>query len=56
MHPADEVLVARYVEEADQAAFRTLVDRHQERVFGYLRGMVKDRDVANDLFQETFFG
>ena len=55
MHPADEVLVARYVEEADQAAFRTLVDRHQERVFGYLRGMVKDRDVANDLFQETFF-
>jgi len=55
MHPADEVLVARYVEEADQAAFRTLVDRHQERVFGYLKGMVKDRDVANDLFQETFF-
>ncbi len=55
MHPADEVLVAQYVEEADQAAFRTLVDRHQERVFGYLRGMVKDRDVANDLFQETFF-
>jgi RNA polymerase sigma-70 factor (ECF subfamily) len=54
MHPADEVLVARYVEEADQAAFRTLVDRHQERVFGYLRGMVKDREVANDLFQETF--
>lgn len=55
MHPADEVLVARYVEEADQAAFRTLMDRHQERVFGYLRGMVKDREVANDLFQETFF-
>ena len=54
MHPADEVLVARYVEHADQAAFRTLVDRHQERVFSYLRGMVKDREVANDLFQETF--
>lgn len=54
MHPADEVLVARYVEHADQAAFRTLMDRHQERVFSYLRGMVKDREVANDLFQETF--
>jgi len=54
MHPTDEVLVARYVESADEAAFRTLVERHQERVFGYLRGMVRDRDVANDLFQETF--
>ncbi|MDA0377970.1 MAG: sigma-70 family RNA polymerase sigma factor [Bacteroidetes bacterium] len=54
MHPADEVLVARFVEHADQAAFRTLMDRHQERVFSYLRGMVKDREVANDLFQETF--
>ena len=54
MHPADEVLVARYVEHADQAAFRTLMDRHQERVFSYLRGMVKDREVANDLFQDTF--
>lgn len=54
MHPADEVLVARYLENADQAAFRTLVDRHQERVFSYLRSMVTDREVANDLFQETF--
>jgi RNA polymerase sigma-70 factor (ECF subfamily) len=54
MDPADEILVARYVEHADQAAFRTLMDRHQERVFSYLRGMVKDREVANDLFQETF--
>jgi len=54
MHPADEVLVVRYVKEADQAAFATLVNRHQERVFGYLQGMVRDREVANDLFQETF--
>jgi RNA polymerase sigma-70 factor (ECF subfamily) len=54
MHPPDEVLVSRYVESADQAAFRTLVNRHQERVFGYLLGMVRDREIANDLFQDTF--
>jgi len=54
MHPADEDLVIRYVKGADQAAFSTLVNRHQERVFGYLQGMVRDREVANDLFQETF--
>lgn len=54
MHPTDEALVAAYIEKDDQQAFRRLVERHQERVFGFLMGMVRDRDVANDLFQETF--
>lgn len=55
MHPSDEALAAAYIERDDQEAFRILIDRHQERVFGYLVGMVRHRDTANDLFQETFF-
>ena len=54
MHPPDDQLVAAYLECSDQRAFSLLVERHQERVYGYLMGMVRDRDVANDLFQETF--
>ena len=54
MHPSDEQLVAAYLDDGDQAAFGQLVARHQERIFGYLMGMVRDRDLANDLFQETF--
>ena len=50
----DERLVQRFLEDGDQTAFRRLVERHQERIFGYLLGMVRDREVANDLFQETF--
>ena len=50
--PEDE-LIRRYL-EGDQAAFGTLVKRHQERVFGFLIGMVRDRNVANDLFQDTW--
>ena len=50
----DEQLVQRYLERGDHDAFRALVQRHQERLFGYLVGMVRDREVANDLFQETF--
>jgi RNA polymerase sigma-70 factor (ECF subfamily) len=46
--------VTAYLEEDDEQAFRRLVERHQDRIFGYLMGMVKDRAVANDLFQETF--
>ena len=53
-HLPDEELVAAYIDRNDQRAFRVLVERHQERIFGFLVGMVRDREVANDLFQETF--
>ncbi|NNE36524.1 MAG: RNA polymerase subunit sigma-24, partial [Rhodothermales bacterium] len=54
MHPSDESLVAEYLDNNDEQAFRLLVERHQERVYGYLMGMVRDKSVANDLFQETY--
>ncbi|MCB0718440.1 MAG: sigma-70 family RNA polymerase sigma factor [Bacteroidetes bacterium] len=54
MHRTDEELVAAYLDAGDEGAFRVLVERHQERVFGYLVGMVRDRSVASDLFQETY--
>ncbi len=54
MHPSDEHLVTAYLEQNDQRAFSLLVDRHQERIFGFLLGMVRDKSTANDLFQETF--
>ena len=54
MHPSDEQLVTAYLDHSDQRAFSALVQRHQERIFGYLLGMVHDRNTANDLFQETF--
>jgi RNA polymerase sigma-70 factor (ECF subfamily) len=54
MNPSDEDLVTAYLERGDEQAFRQLVERHQDRIFGYLMGMVKDRATANDLFQDTF--
>ena len=54
MHPSDEQLVTAYLDQNDQHAFSMLVRRHQERIFGYLLGMVHDKNLANDLFQETF--
>jgi RNA polymerase sigma-70 factor, ECF subfamily len=53
-HLSDEELVEAYIDRNDERAFRLLVSRHQERIFSYLVGMVRDREVANDLFQETF--
>lgn len=50
---ADEVLVRLY-EEGNDAAFDVLLERHQQRLFNYILGLVHDEDLANDLFQEVF--
>jgi RNA polymerase sigma-70 factor, ECF subfamily len=55
MPRTDEELVQAYLDRHDQAAFRTLVERHKDRIYGYLLGMVHRRDLADDLFQETFY-
>jgi RNA polymerase sigma-70 factor (ECF subfamily) len=38
----------------DRSAISTLIGRHRRRVFDYIYMMVKDREVADDIFQETF--
>lgn len=50
---ADKELVNAYA-NGDNAAFDVLLNRHQKSVFGYILHTVKDNDLANDIFQETF--
>lgn len=50
----DEKLVKLYASNNNEA-FDILLDRYKSRVFAYILGIVKDRDEANDFFQETFF-
>lgn len=50
---SDEQLVAAYADGNNQA-FDTLLSRHQKRVFTYVYNIVKSRDLADDIFQETF--
>lgn len=50
---SDDRLIARYV-EGDNEAFDALIERHKNRVFNYILHSVKDVDLANDIFQETF--
>ena len=53
--PTDAELVTAYLDDGDQRAFSQLLARHKDRIYGYLVGMVRDREVANDLFQESMF-
>ena len=50
---ADDELVKLFA-RGDNKASDTLLKRHQTRVFSYIYSIVKNRDVADDLFQETF--
>ncbi len=50
---SDNLLISNYV-AGDSAAISALIDKHRRRVSDYINMMVKDRDVADDLFQETF--
>lgn len=49
----DEQLVRTYV-DGNNAAFDTLLRRHQSKLFSYILRIVKNRDIADDIFQETF--
>ncbi len=50
---SDQVLLDRYL-SGDRNAISRLIERHSRRVRDYIRMMVKDGDVAEDIFQETF--
>lgn len=50
---ADEELALSYI-EGDNRAFDLLLSRNQSKLFSYILFVVCDRDIANDVFQETF--
>lgn len=50
---SDQHLLSQYL-SGDRGAISSLIDRHSRRVRDYISMMVKDRDVAEDIFQETF--
>jgi len=50
---SDEELALAYI-DGNNRAFDELLSRNQVKIFTYIMCIVKDEDVANDLFQETF--
>jgi RNA polymerase sigma-70 factor (ECF subfamily) len=53
MDRTDEWLMEAY-RGGDDAAFADLVERYKNRLYGYFMRMVHNRELAEDLFQETF--
>lgn len=57
MHPivqTDHELIQRYV-NGDENALASLLKKHQRKIFTFIFMRVKDRALAEDLFQDTFY-
>ena len=50
---SDKELVENY-RNGDLASFEILVSRYQAQVYSYIMSLVKDKQLADDVFQDTF--
>ena len=50
---SDDQLITLYVDGKNEA-FDELLERHKDRIFMYIYHSVKNEELANDLFQDTF--
>ncbi|WP_343697444.1 sigma-70 family RNA polymerase sigma factor [Flavobacterium sp.] len=49
----DALLVKNYV-DGNEAALATLIKRHESKIYGFIYSKIADRDISNDIFQDTF--
>ena len=50
---SDKELICRYL-NGDANSLEVLIHHHKNRVFAYILMVVKDRQLADDIFQDTF--
>lgn len=53
LQKSDALLVKDYV-AGDESALATLIKRHESKIYGFIYSKISDRDVSNDIFQDTF--
>jgi RNA polymerase sigma factor (sigma-70 family) len=53
LHIPDALLVRNYV-EGNETALATLIKRHESKIYGFIYSKIADRDISNDIFQDTF--
>jgi RNA polymerase sigma-70 factor (ECF subfamily) len=50
---SDQELINRYL-TGDEVCLEQLINRHKSKVFSYIHMVVKDKQTADDIFQDTF--
>jgi RNA polymerase sigma factor (sigma-70 family) len=52
-HFSDKELIGKYL-QGNHASLEILISRHQNRVYAYILMITKNKELADDLFQDTF--
>ncbi len=50
---SDKELIRKYL-DGDETALERLINKHESRVYAYIFTVVKDKDLADDVFQDAF--
>ena len=50
---SDSCLIESYI-QGDENALEFLIRKHQKRIYNFIYSKVRNKDVANDLFQDVF--
>jgi len=53
LHIPDSLLVKNYI-EGNENALSVLIKRHESKIYGFIYSKIADRDISNDIFQDTF--
>ncbi|MFH6992570.1 RNA polymerase sigma factor [Flavobacterium sp. FlaQc-48] len=53
LHTPDALLVKSYV-DGNELALSALIKRHESKIYGFIYSKIADRDISNDIFQDTF--
>jgi len=51
--PQDKILIQQYL-NGNNEAFETLLLKYKQRIYSFIYSKIKDRELADDIFQETF--
>ncbi|WP_299049523.1 sigma-70 family RNA polymerase sigma factor [uncultured Polaribacter sp.] len=49
----DSTLISTYI-QGKESSLEILIKRHQQRLFSFIYSKVQDKDITEDIFQETF--
>ncbi|WP_299017236.1 sigma-70 family RNA polymerase sigma factor [uncultured Polaribacter sp.] len=49
----DSLLVSEYI-KGKEASLAVLINRHQQRLFSFIYSKVQDKNITEDIFQDTF--
>lgn len=53
LQKSDALLVTDYM-AGDENALAILIKRHESKIYGFIYSKVADREISNDIFQDTF--